>query len=205
MAHKSRQITALLATFLTLELAAYAQQSAGATQEASQPPADNSSSSQPAVEGLSNPDDALEVPVLEQQEEEHVTYVESHIALKYNHDEFEVSSNLNRVAVEWLQAFGPSERLAAGIEIPFLQVIGERVEPNASGLGDIEVQFRGMLTKGGSSNRQRGSLCSALGEQFSARRFPWRSAGRRPEGPPIGMGVFSTGYGTHSAERASQL
>jgi hypothetical protein len=141
-------IAAFLATFLTLELAAYAQQSVGSTQQASQPPASNSSASQPDVAGLSNPGDALDVPVLEQQEEEHVTYMESHIALKYNHDEFEVGSNLNWLAVHWLQAFGPSERLAAGIELPFLNFNGAGVQPDAGGIGDIEVEFRGMLTKG---------------------------------------------------------
>jgi hypothetical protein len=147
MAMKSKQTMVLLTAFLALEMGTYAQQQES-TQGSLQQPAANDSSSKPAAAAQPDPDDALEVPVLEQLDEEHVTYMESHVALKYNYDQFENGSNLNRVAVHWLQAFGPSERLAAGIEIPFLNFNGEGVEPDAGGIGDIEVEFRGLLTKG---------------------------------------------------------
>jgi hypothetical protein len=149
MAIKSGQITVLLAAFLVLELGAYAQQSAESTQGTPQRPApDSSPAKQPADATPPDSDDALEVPVLEEMDEQHVTYIESHLAVEYNHDQFEVGSNLNQVALHWLQAFGPSDRLAAGIEIPFLNFNGEGVQPDAGGIGDIEVEFRGMLTKG---------------------------------------------------------
>jgi hypothetical protein len=145
MAIKSRQTLVLLVALLAPGLAAYGQQPADGAQGAPpQPAAGNSPTQQPDAAT----DTALEVAVLEEMDEEHITYMESHIALKYNYDQFEGGSNLNRFAVHWLQAFGPSDRLAAGIEIPFLDFNGEGVQPDAGGIGDIEVEFRGMLTKG---------------------------------------------------------
>ena len=128
----------LVAAFLVLELAAYAQQPTESAQQAPQSPvADNSSGTQPGAATPSNSDDALEVPVLEQMEEGHITYMESHIALKYSYDEFEEGSNLNWAAVHWLQTLGPSKRLAVGIEIPFVNFNGEGEQPDGSGIGDI--------------------------------------------------------------------
>jgi len=93
-------------------------------------------------------DDALDNILLEQADEEHITYMDSHVALKYNHDAFEVGSGLDRIRIHWLQAFGPSKRLAAGIEVPLLHLNGGETKPNASGIGDMSVEFRGMLGKG---------------------------------------------------------
>jgi hypothetical protein len=74
--------------------------------------------------------------------------MDSHIALKYNHDELEGGSSLDQVEVHWLQALGSSKRLAVGIEVPLVHLNSEDMEPSANGMGDIILEFRGMLTKG---------------------------------------------------------
>jgi len=73
--------------------------------------------------------------------------MDSHLALKYNYDSFEGGSSLDRIRVHWLEAFGPSHHFAAGVEVPFLYFNGEGTEPNASGIGDLSVEFRARLTK----------------------------------------------------------
>lgn len=93
--------------------------------------------------------DALENPILEQDDEErNITYVESHVTFEYRHDEFDGGSNGDSFKTEWLQSFGPSHRMAAGIAPPFEHASGEQGEPSANGTGDIKLEFRGMLGKG---------------------------------------------------------
>lgn len=93
--------------------------------------------------------DALENPILEQDDEErNITYVESHVTFEYRHDEFDGGSNGDSFKTEWLQSFGPSHRMAAGIALPFEHASGEQGEPSANGIGDIKLEFRGMLGKG---------------------------------------------------------
>src|SRR5271157_3189174 len=47
-----------------------------------------------------------------------------------------------------LTGFSPSGRMAAGIELPFVHFNGGNGEPSGDGLGDIKLEFRGMLGKG---------------------------------------------------------
>ena len=144
-----RRVVILAAFLLRAGGASAHQPPAGNTQESPQQTAATTSSSKQSVAPTApNLNDALENPVLDNADEEHITYMDSHLALKYNHDEFEGGSRLDRTRVHWLQAFGPSKRLAAGIEVPFLFFNAGEMEPNANGIGDITVEFRGMLGKG---------------------------------------------------------
>jgi hypothetical protein len=106
------------------------------------------SSKPAAVPPGANPNDGLENPILADADEQRLTYMDSHVALKYNHDKFEAGSNLDQIRVHGLQAFGPSKRFAAGIELPFLHCNGGATEPSANGFGDMNVEFRAMLGKG---------------------------------------------------------
>ena len=68
-----------------------------------QQPATSASSPNPqAASAPLHPDNALENILLEQADQEHITYMDSHVALKYNHDEFEVGSGLDRFCAHWL-------------------------------------------------------------------------------------------------------
>src|SRR5208283_2888952 len=124
--------------------------SSPATQQATQStsPASSTSAQAPAP-AKPKPDDALDNPVIEQADEEQsITYLKSHVTFKYNHDEYDEGSSGNRERIDWQQSFGPSGRMAAGIELPFVQFSGNNGEPSGNGLGDIVLKFRGMLGKG---------------------------------------------------------
>lgn len=64
-----------------------------------------------------------------------------------NHDEFDEGASGDQVRIDWLQSFGSSGRMAAGIELPIVHYNGGDFEPSGRGLGDIKLQFRGMLGK----------------------------------------------------------
>ena len=113
------------------------QQSPGASATAAQTPA----------HATPSPDDAFDNPVLEQADEARITYMQSRVTFKYNHDEYDGGSSGDLVEVDWLQSFGPSGRMAAGIELPFMHFNGGAGEPSGNGLGDIKLEFRGMLGK----------------------------------------------------------
>lgn len=126
------------------------QASGTAKQQTPQPSAPASSfPAQTSANAKASADDALENPVLEQADEEQsITYMQSHVTFKYNHDEYDEGASGDRVRIDWLQSFGPSQRLAAGIELPFVGFHGSNGEPSGSGLGDIVLKFRGMLGQG---------------------------------------------------------
>jgi Putative MetA-pathway of phenol degradation len=93
-------------------------------------------------------EDALENRVLEQaDEDDKLTSLESRIAFKYNHAAFNDGSGGEFLRVEWVQAFGPSQRMAVRFELPLIRVSGDTHEPNATGVGDILLEFIGMLGK----------------------------------------------------------
>ena len=93
-------------------------------------------------------EDALENPVLEQaDEDDKVTSLESRVVFKYNHAAFDSSSRGDYMRLEWVQAFGPSKRMAVRFELPLIHVNGVTDEPNANGVGDILLEFIGMLGK----------------------------------------------------------
>ena len=93
-------------------------------------------------------EEALENPVLEQaDEDDKVTSLESRIAFKYNHAAFAGDSRGDYLRLEWVQAFGPSKRMAVRVELPLIHVYGATDEPNANGVGDILLEFIGMLGK----------------------------------------------------------
>ena len=118
-------------------------------QQASPQQSASSSGAQTSAHAKPSPDYALDNPVLEQADEErNITYMQSHLTFKYNHDEYDGGANGDLVQVDWLQSFGPSSRLAAGIELPFMHFYGGNGEPSGNGLGDIKLEFRGMLSKG---------------------------------------------------------
>jgi len=113
-----------------------------------QPSSAGSLGEQTSAHATPSPDDALDNPVLEQADEErNITYMQSHITFKYNHDEYDGGSSGDLVQVDWLQSFASSNRMAAGIELPLVHFNGSNGEPGGSGLGDIKLQFRGMLGK----------------------------------------------------------
>jgi len=118
-------------------------------QQASPQQSASSSGAQTSAHAIPSPDDALTNPVLEQADEErNITYMQSHLTFKYNHDEYDGGASGDLVQVDWLQSFGPSSRLAAGIELPFMHFNGGNGEPSSNGLGDMKLEFRGMLSKG---------------------------------------------------------
>jgi hypothetical protein len=85
--------------------------------------------------------------VLDQaDEEDKETYIESYVSLRYRHDQFLEGLNGDELRIYWQQSFGPSGRQAAGIELPFIDVRGGG--SNAAGIGDIHLNFRGMISKG---------------------------------------------------------
>src|SRR5271166_4012023 len=83
-------------------------------QVSSQPPATATpSGAQTTAPAKPRPDDALDNPVLKQVDEEDIiTYIESHVMFKYNHDEYDGGASGERVRIDWLQAFGPANRVA---------------------------------------------------------------------------------------------
>jgi len=142
----------VFASIVVVPRNARAQEPPASDPQAQQPPKPpvgaNPSGAQTTTPANPSPGDALDNPVLKQADEEDiVTYIQSHVTLKYNHDEFDGGASGNRERVEWFQSFGPSKRFAAGIELPFVQFHGSNGEPSGSGLGDIELKFRGMLGK----------------------------------------------------------
>jgi hypothetical protein len=79
-------------------------------------------------------------------DEKKETYIESYVSLRYRHDQFLEGLNGDELRIYWQQSFGPSGRLAAGIELPLTDVRGD--DSNAAGLGDIYLDFRGLISKG---------------------------------------------------------
>ena len=148
MAIESRRIIFLLLALLAVERGARAQQPPPTTQGPPQQPSNGTSSVNQQTPTTASHDDALDNILLEEADEEHITYMDSHITLEYNHDALEGGSSLDQIQVHWLQALGASKRLAAGIEVPFLHLHGANAQPSANGIGDVTLEFRGMLTKG---------------------------------------------------------
>src|SRR5215475_7659873 len=72
-------------------------------------------------------------------EEDKETYFESYVSLRYRHDQFLEGLNGDELRIRWQQSFGPSGRLAAGIELPFIDVRGDG--SSAAGIGDIHLDF----------------------------------------------------------------
>jgi len=131
---------------------ARAQEPPASDPQARQPPklsaTGSPSGAQTSAPATASTDHALDNPVLDQADEErNITYMRSHVTFKYNHDEYDAGASGNRVEIDWLQSFGPSNRMAAGIELPFAHFNGSDGEPSGSGLGDIKLQLRGMLGK----------------------------------------------------------
>lgn len=78
--------------------------------------------------------------------EDKETYIESYVSLGYRHDHFREGLNGEELRVHWQQAFGPSGRLTAGIEPAFVDIRGDG--SNAAGIGDVRLDFRGLINKG---------------------------------------------------------
>jgi hypothetical protein len=113
-----------------------------------QPGSASSPETQTSVPAPPGREDALENPLLEQaDEDDKVNSLESRIAFKYNHATLNGSSRGDFLRLEWVQAFGPSERMAVRFELPFIHVNGATNEPNANGVGDILVEFIRRLGK----------------------------------------------------------
>jgi hypothetical protein len=55
-------------------------------------------------------------------DEKKETYIESYVSLRYRHDQFLEGLNGDELRIYWQQSFGPSGRLAAGIELPLTDV-----------------------------------------------------------------------------------
>jgi hypothetical protein len=93
---------------------------------------------------------ALNNPLLvETDEERNLTAMEPRIEFEYRYDRFDGRINGDMGTITWLQSFGSAQRLAAGIELPIsYQSAGGPGEHSATGIDDITLQFRGMLSKG---------------------------------------------------------
>ena len=84
--------------------------------------------------------------VLDQADkEDKETYVESYVSLGYRHDRFLEGLNGEELRTHWQQTFGPLGRLTAGIELAFIDIRGDG---SKAGIGDIRLDFRGMISKG---------------------------------------------------------
>jgi hypothetical protein len=80
--------------------------------------------------------------VLEQADEErNITYMRSRVSMLYDYDAYDGDSSGDRVRVDWLESFGPSSRMAAGIELPFVHYHGGNGGPRGNGLGDIKLEI----------------------------------------------------------------
>ena len=91
--------------------------------------------------------DALENQLLlEVDDEQVITYMESHVAFKYRYDSFEGGVAANEFRLRWQQAIGDSQRVAVAIEAPFLHVSGPE-NSSTGGFGDLKLELRGMLQK----------------------------------------------------------
>lgn len=150
---KARSILlAAVGTLAALGQSSPAQQTPATTSAGSPQQAGTAGASQTQNPTPANPTqpDALDNPILEQADEErNITYMESHVAFKYRHDDLDSGVSADSFKFHWLQSFGPSQRMAAGIELPFAHVsAGGPEEPSASGFGDIVLDFRGMIWKG---------------------------------------------------------
>jgi len=118
-------------------------------QPASPQPSTGSSSSGGQLNATPRNETALDNPVLVQADEErNITYMRSRVTFQYGHEAYDGGSSGDRVLVDWLQAFGPSGRIAAGIEFPFVHYNAGNAEPSSNGLGDIKLQVRGMIGRG---------------------------------------------------------
>ena len=111
--------------------------------------------------------------------------MESHVAFKYRHDDFDGGVSGDSYKFHWLQSFGPSHRMAAGIELPFAHVsAGGPDEPSATGLGDIVLDFREMLWKGekfehaGVELTLPSASADAIGEGQTVLRLAWGCSGQ---------------------------
>jgi len=183
----SRTVAFLVAAFLGLVVLAKnvdAQQPPAAVPQGSPQqsgPAGSSGTQNPTT---ANPgqQDALDNPLLEQTDEErNITYMESHVSFKYRHDAFDGGASGDSYKFHWLQSFGPSHRMAAGIELPFVHASGEGPgESSVNGLGDITLDFRGMLGKSEKFEHAAGleiTLPSAsndrIGDSQTVLKFIW--------------------------------
>ena len=79
-------------------------------------------------------------------EEDKETYLESYVSFRYRYDRFLEGLTGDELRIHWQHSFGPSGRLAAGIELPFIDIRGD--SSNAAGIGDTHLDFRGMISKG---------------------------------------------------------
>jgi len=118
--------------------------------------------------------------------------MQSHVTFKYNHDEYDGGSSGDLVQIDWLQSFGPSGRLTAGIELPFMHFNGGHGEPSGNGLGDIKLEFRGMLSKRERFEQAAGFVITVPsasndlvgeGETVIKLVLPWTLPGRQSTAP----------------------
>lgn len=74
-------------------------------------PGDPSGAQIPAA-ATQKPDDALDNPVLLRADEENIiTYLNSRVIFKYNHDEYDGGASGDRFRLDWLQSFRPARRV----------------------------------------------------------------------------------------------
>jgi hypothetical protein len=150
-------------------------------------------------------EEALENPVLEQaDEDDKVTSLESRIAFKYNHAAFAGDSRGDYLRLEWVQAFGPSKRMAVRVELPLIHVYGATDEPNANGVGDILLEFIGMLGKT-EKFEHTAALEVTVPSANDALAPVERDRRRRRDCDSTGMGVHYAGDCKHLVEWKPRL
>jgi hypothetical protein len=177
-------LLAALWTFAALGQSSSSQQAPGSNSASS--PKQSATATSSGVQSPANlVQRALENPLLEQEDEErNITYMESHISFEYRHDRLDGGSSGDTMTTHWQQSFGSSHRMAAGIEVPIVHASGEQDEPSANGVGDIKLDFRGMIGKGEKFEHAAGieiTLPSAsndeIGDGEVVLRFAWGCTG----------------------------
>ncbi|HEX8894527.1 MAG TPA: hypothetical protein VF783_14445, partial [Terriglobales bacterium] len=139
------------------------------------------SSSQPPKTPRAAQEHAIDNPLLIEMDGENViTYMQSHVEFEYNHANFDGGGSGDKFKFDWQQAFGSSQRFAAGIEVPIDHVSGDTEEPAATGMGDLKLLFKGTIWKGEDFENAAGSELTApssssdrIGEDQTVLRLVW--------------------------------
>ena len=116
----------------------------------------------------------------EADEDRNITYMDSTVAFEYRHEALDGGVDWNNFELQWQQSFGHSRRFAMEFLLPFIQASEGEDEPSASGVGDIKVGLKAMLSKGEKFEQAAGievtvpsASHDAIGDGETVLRFAW--------------------------------